>query len=72
VVFEVWTIRANHKPESLRMIHFSQVSQFVDDHVIQNFGWREPPSSERWISGLNQPLVCDKYSRFGLAGEPLR
>ena len=54
------------------MIYFSQVSQFVDDHVIQNFGWREPPSSERWISGLNQPLVCDKYSRFGLAGEPLR
>src|SRR5712692_4437864 len=31
-----------------------------------------PPSLERWIIWPNQPLVCDAYSRFGSAGEPLR
>src|SRR5437867_12298792 len=31
-----------------------------------------PPSSERCITCPNQPLVCDAYSRFGSAGDPLR
>src|SRR5204863_3604161 len=37
-------------------------------------GWCQvlPPSSERWMICPNQPLVCDAYSLFGSAGDPLR
>ena len=37
-------------------------------------GWCQvlPPSSERWMTCPNQPLVCDAYSRFGSTGEPFR
>src|SRR5687768_4120802 len=37
-------------------------------------GWYQvlPPSSERWMICPNQLLVCDAYSRFGSAGDPLR
>src|SRR5437762_14077821 len=30
-----------------------------------------PPSLEHWISWPNQLLLCDAYSRFGSAGDPL-